>query len=899
MPSGEEIQRALTGFVATWRDYDGSEKGEAQTFLNQLFACYGSSRREVGATFEFWAPHAGFMDLHWPEVCLIEMKAPSVPVEKARAQVERYWRASSDPDTDRAAVRWVVMCNFREFEIWEPGRFLTRARARFTLEELPERYDALSFLAGPAIEPSFTDHYLEMTKEAARTVSETYHSLVDRSAAPGPVLQRFIMQAVWCMFAEDLGMLDGFPFQSTLDELRSHPERSAAELGHLFAVLNQKGNHNRVGRLAGTRYVNGDLFRQPADVGLQRAEIDLLLRATTQDWRKVDPTIFGSLMEGVLGRERRWERGAHYTHEVDIMKIVGPTIVRPWRERIAACTTPREAAELLDELCRFRVLDPACGCGNFLYVAYRELRSLEHELKQRIEVLAAETGLPVPPGDRPFYPLHNLQGIEIEPASVQISRVTLWMGHRQMIELYGEAEPPLPLQDLSNIVQADALRTSWPETDCIIGNPPFFGASHVRSAVGDQYVDWLKREFGVGIKDLCTYWFRRAADHLKPGQRAGLVGTNSVSQNLGRSASLDYVVEQGGVITDAVSSQKWPGEARVHVSIVNWVAEPDGAIEYVLDGVSVDGITTSLRAGHTGWIPAALSANARRCFEGPSPKAKGFQLLQEEVDRLLGDDSVNYGEVVRPYLTARDITDDPSQAASRWTIDFGLRTLEEAMRYPAALALVRDRVRPERERNRRASYREKWWLFAEPRTAMRQALAPLRRYAATPGHAKRMTVVWIAPTVLSSNAIDVFALDDDYSMGVLTSRAHGAWAWAQASTLETRLRYTPSSVFETFAWPDPVTDDRRVRVAEASRRLLARRTEICATEQIGLTKLYNAVDEGAWTDLKVLHRELDEAVVDCYGWPKTVAQDDAELVRLLTERNREIVEEGRAYAPFG
>jgi hypothetical protein len=142
-------------------------------------------------------------------------------------------------------------------------------------------------------------------------------------------------------------------------------------------------------------------------------------------------------------------------------------------------------------------------------------------------------------------------------------------------------------------------------------------------------------------------------------------------------------------------------------------------------------------------------------------------------------------------------------------------------------------------------------------------------------------------------------LDDDYSMGVLTSRAHGAWAWAQASTLETRLRYTPSSVFETFAWPDPVTDDRRVRVAEASRRLLARRTEICATEQIGLTKLYNAVDEGAWTDLKVLHRELDEAVVDCYGWPKTVAQDDAELVRLLTERNREIVEEGRAYAPFG
>jgi hypothetical protein len=144
----------------------------------------------------------------------------------------------------------------------------------------------------------------------------------------------------------------------------------------------------------------------------------------------------------------------------------------------------------------------------------------------------------------------------------------------------------------------------------------------------------------------------------------------------------------------------------------------------------------------------------------------------------------------------------------------------------------------------------------------------------------------------------VFAFEDDYSTGILTSRAHGAWAWAQASTLKGDLRYTPTSVFMTFAWPDPVADAQRERVAEASRRLLARRTEICTTENIGLTKLYNAVDEGAWTDLVALHRELDEAVVDCYGWPTAVAQDDAELVRLLTERNREIVEDGRPYAPF-
>jgi hypothetical protein len=182
---------------------------------------------------------------------------------------------------------------------------------------------------------------------------------------------------------------------------------------------------------------------------------------------------------------------------------------------------------------------------------------------------------------------------------------------------------------------------------------------------------------------------------------------------------------------------------------------------------------------------------------------------------------------------------------------------------------------------------------------MRAAVNGLERFVVSTLVGKRLLFGWAHMSWCPSNLVGVFAFDDDYSMGVLLSRAHGAWAWAQSSTLETRLRYTPSSVFETFPWPDPVTAEQRERVAEASRQLLARRTEICTTEQTGLTKLYNAVDEGAWADLKALHRELDEAVVDCYGWPKAAAQDDAELVRLLTERNREIVEDGRPYDPFG
>lgn len=899
MPSGEEIQRALRSFVGRWAGYSGSEKAEAQTFLNQLFECYGSDRRELGAEFEFWAPTAGFMDLHWPGIALIEMKAPTVSVETAQGQVERYWRASSDRASGRPAARWIVICNFRELAIWEYGRYPDGPVAQFALEDLPDRYDALAFLAGPTVEPSFTEHYRELTKEAAKVVAQVFTSLVDRSAAPPNEVQRFILQSVWCMFAEDLTMLDGYPFQATLNEIRDQPDRSAAELGHLFRVLNQKGRHNRVGRLAGVQYVNGDLFAHPAEVGLNRAEIELLLEATAFDWRKVNPTIFGSLLEGVLGRERRWELGAHYTHEVDIMKIVTPTIIRPWRERLDAATTPQETRDVLDDLCRFRVLDPACGCGNFLYVAYRELRALESELKQRIRHLAEETGLPVPDGPEPYFPLRNMQGIDIESRAVMIARVTLWMGHRQMVDLYGPAEPVLPLQDLSTIRQADALRVSWPETDCIIGNPPFLGDRHIRGNFGDDYVAWLQQEFGVGVKDFCVYWFRRAADHLGSGQRAGLVGTNSISQNRARSASLEYVVERGGVITDAVSSQRWPGDARVHVSLVNWVETPVKAPRsFVLDGIPVEGITASLvEGGEDDWTPAVLEANSGKAFYGPVPIGAGFQIGAEEAFALIQGDSANE-EVVRPYLTGADIVGRPDQSPARWTIDFASMPLESARRFSEPLRIVRERVKPVRDTNNRESYRRRWWQFGEPCLDMRRATARLDRFIVGLSTGKRAAFTWASRTSMNNSTV-VFAFDDDYSMGVLLSRTHGAWAWARSSTLETRLRYTPSSVFETYPWPDPVTDEQRDRVAEASQRLLARRSEICLAENIGLTRLYNAVDDGAWTDLKALHRELDVAVADCYGWPASVAQDDRELVRRLTELNREISEGRREYAPFG
>ena len=478
------------------------------------------------------------------------------------------------------------------------------------------------------------------------------------------------------MFAEDLGQIEAHLFTHIVDELIAHPERSSADdLGQLFEWLNRDGPRPVGGLYATTRYVNGALFQHPARIHLDQDELRTLRLACDYDWKKVEPHIFGSLLEGALGRESQWALGAHYTHEVDIQKVIKPSIVDPWRERIEDASTLDQVQQLQNELLNYVVLDPACGSGNFLYIAYRELRRLERRLHEK------ERDLRFAQGRRratqgaltAFFPLTNIKGIEINAFAVSLARVTLWMAHKLAVDELDLDEATLPLENLSGIRAADALRIDWPRASVIIGNPPFHGDRHLRGLLGDDYVEWLKDTFHCGIKDHCVYWFRKAQDHLESGQRAGLVGTNSISQNRARSASLSYIVENGGVITDAISSQKWPGDAVVEVSIVNWVQQPDSAPEQtMLDNVEAEGIDTALR---DSTIPIAdvpvIPANRGFAFQGVIPRGGGFVLDREEGESILADQHAPYKDVIRPYLGGQDITTQPQQEPSRFIIDFG------------------------------------------------------------------------------------------------------------------------------------------------------------------------------------------------------------------------------------
>ena len=354
-------------------------------------------------------------------------------------------------------------------------------------------------------------------------------------------------------------------------------------MGGLFRQMNSE-TRARGGRFEKVAYFNGGLFDRIEPIELAKDELLLMMDASSEHWGKVAPPIFGTLFQGSMDAGRRHAYGAHFTSEADIQKVVRPTIIRPWRERIGAASTLKELRSLANELLAFRVLDPACGSGNFLYVAYRELVNLEMEILSKIHTKFAGRARKAV-GTTSLVSTKQFYGIDLDPFGVELAKVTLMLAKRVALaetqdnwfaersELPLEFENPLPLDNLDNNIRCkDALFAEWPAAAAIIGNPPYQSKNKMQQELGRVYVNRVRDHYPEvpGHADYCVYWFRRAHDELEDGCRAGLVGTNTIRQNYSREGGLDYIVENGGTITEAISSQVWSGDAAVHVSIVNW-----------------------------------------------------------------------------------------------------------------------------------------------------------------------------------------------------------------------------------------------------------------------------------------------------------------------------------------
>lgn len=901
-PAAEEMRQRLEVFVRYRREHlTGDEKGEAQIFLDRLFLAFGHGGvREAGATLEMRVAKrsnrgTAFADLVWKPRVLIEMKKGGRDLRRDYRQAFEYW---IDLVPDRP--EYVVLCNFDEFSVYDLNRQLDEPVDRIPLDELPHRWDALAFLLPRAEEPTFGNDLVAVTRETAAMVSAVFNRLVERGI-DREVAQRFILQAVMAMFAEDIDLLPRRFFTRAIDDVMEGAGSAYDILFGLFREMNTPGV-TAGGRFAGTPYFNGGLYATVTPFDLTFEEVVALGLACQENWAAVRPAIFGTLFEQSLDKPERHAYGAYFTSEADIQKVVFPTIVRPWRKRIEDAETLSELGQVERDLLALRILDPACGSGNFLYVAYRELRRLEHQLDEKRAGLSRRARR----HDEirmSFVSPKQFHGIDLRPFAVEVAKVTLMLGRKLAADELGDEHNYLPLDDLdANFQTANAISAVWPEFDVCIGNPPYLGARNFKAEKTPDEIAMLRREYPdiAGASDYVTYWFRKTHDLMRDGSRAGLVGTANIRAGDTRANTLDYIVDHGGVIHEAVAHQPWTGDATVEVSIVNWVkGDYEGPRTLWLAGgtvkMEVDEIVGSLSPNTDLRAARPLRTNRRDpkvCFQGQTPQhTAGFVLTPAQALQLIARDERN-ASVIHPYLIGRELNADGQP--TRFIIDIPAEdNLAARAMAPDAYEWVRERVLPDREelvrgeaeRNRllleadpnarpsweRRDFMGHWWQLWRRRGDMVDAITALPRYIALSRVAvesRQSVYTFVSPKIRPGDALQVFAFDDDYSLGILHSTYHRAYLEERCSKMRVDLRYTPNTVFDTFPWPQAPTAKALSAVAECAAGMVDLQ-RVSLADGMTLGALYNSLRDPGRNPLRNLQEELDRAVSELYGFDPT------------------------------
>jgi SAM-dependent methyltransferase len=935
MPS----QDKLAEFV-DWcaKHITGDEKGQAQIFLDRLFQAFGQGGcLDVGGTTEFRIRKAdedgggtAFADFVWKPIVLIEMKKRGENLQKHYRQAFDYWTRLV-PNRPR----YVALCNFDEFRIYDFDTDLDTPKDTLALKDLPSRYGPLAFLAPGSPKPTFDNDREVVTRQAADCLAECFKRLVKRGVER-PMAQRFILQMLVALFAEDIDLLPKYFVTQVLEDCTT-PASAYDLIGGLFEAMNTNPPKSG-GRFKGVSYFNGGLFAQPARLEIQDLELVLLRKAAAFDWSKVQPEVFGTLFQHSMGDDERHAFGAHFTHPSDIMKIVGPTIVEPWREQIEGAKTLNRLIELRDRLHHFRVLDPACGSGNFLYIAYRELKRLEARLIERIQEFPSRAE----PGQRmlSFLSAQNFYGLDILPFAVEIAKVTMMIARKLAIDELHITEQALPLDNLdNNFIATDALLTpeglpsQWPKADVIIGNPPFLGSKLLKPERGAEYVKVLRGAYKEvpGMADYCVYWIRKAHDHLPACTaadsvtgRAGLVGTQNIRNNQSRVGGLDHVVKDGAIV-EAVENQPWSGEANVSVSIANWAKTQDptllpkkrrlwfkvesttavkkmrkrgagsAAKEYELDKRDCEFINSTLSDATDVAGAKVLRCNTepQSVFNGQFPRHHGFVIEPDEAKALLEADPRNC-EVVHPFLIGQELV--TSGIPERWVIDFQKMDIHEAQTYAAPFAKIRQTVLPHIDQYARAerdktgletgqdqNWLKTWWQHFRCRKELVDRVSAFRRYIVCSGVTKRPIFDFADRLIRPDHSLFAFAFQDDFSFGVLQSSAHWLWFVTKCSKLTERFRYTPESVFDTFPWPQSATANQIDAVAAAAREVRRVRAEALQKLKGGLRALYRTLELPGANPLKDAHAALDNAVLAAYGF-----SGKKDLLAQLLELNQHV-----------
>jgi hypothetical protein len=906
-------------FAAKWRGVTTGERASAQSHFLDLCALLGepgpTQADPTGAWYAFERGaekldgHDGFADVWKKGFFAWEYKGKRKDLKAAYLQLQGYRDALENPpllvvsDLDRIEVRTnftnlspkLYVVTLDDLALPDPSEPLRILRAVFTEPE--------------ALRPTFDR--AQLTETAARHFAELAGALQGRGHKPKAVAH-FLDKLLFCLFAEDTGLLPKGLLSRLADATRAKPADFASALGQLFGTMAFGGGLFGVERID---WFNGGLFDSAAVLTLTSVEINLLVEVGRLDWSRIEPAIFGTLFERGLDPAQRTQLGAHYTSRDDIWKLVEPVVIRPLRREYAAMqaevtqlTLARDASKkkgpdpkalqlfgaFLDRLRAVRILDPACGSGNFLYIALQALKDLELEAIQWGSLV-----LRIPqqfPGVGP----EAVLGIELNAYAAELARVTIWIGEIQWMLGHGFAYRRDPiLRPLDSIETKDALldvsdptkprEAEWPRAEFIVGNPPFLGDKLMVGAKGRDYVSSLRSVFAgrlPGQSDLACYWHEKARGQIVRGQtkRAGLLATQGIRGGANRRV-LERISESGAIFL-AWSDEPWILDgANVHISFVGQDDGSETARE--LNGQPVASINANLTSGIDVTRARRLYENLGIAFLG-SQKAGPFDIDDSTARLMLASptpDGRSNADVIRRRANGQSVTRGRGDAG--WVIDFGTdRTAREAALFEAPFEYVRVHVEPTRRHNPRRAYRERWWLHAEARPGMRAAIRDLSRYIATPPLSKHRLFVWLDASILPDHQLVVFARDDDYTFGVLQSRVHELWTRATGTQLrevESGFRYTPSTTFETFPFPLP-SDQEREHIAAAARELVRLRDgwlnppglsdgELAART---LTVLYN--ERPTW--LADANSDLDRTVLEAYGWPEI--EDEGILERLLS-----------------
>ena len=926
---------SLPEFVERWKASTLTERAASQSHFIDLCEVLGqphpAATDQTGDSFTF-EKHVttldegkGFADVWKRGFFGWEYKGKHKNLKAAYTQLTQYQQDLENPPL-------LVTCDQDRFEVHTNFTGTRSLVYIFTLDDLLKGEPTANCALPPleVLRAAFTNPELlrpeaaqaRVTEHAASEFAKLALGLEQRGIAPERAAH-FLMRLLFCLFADSIGLLPDHLFRQMIELDRFKPANFNRKLRQLFNAMSTSGSTFGYHDI---HYFNGGLFGDDEAFELTSSDMAVLRAAAALDWAQIEPAIFGTLFERSLNPSKRSQLGAHYTSKEDIMLIVEPVVIEPlrrrWTEVKAEAIAIAEAAatkkgtaysklrnELKDtifnwigELSSVRILDPACGSGNFLYLALRRLLDLWHEAR----VFSAEHGLPTFL-EKQVHP-SQLYGLETNVYAQELASVVVWIGYLQWLNQNGIGWPTEPiLRKLDNIQNRDAIlaydaddapfEPEWPRVDCIIGNPPFLGGKRLRTELGDAYVEDLFLVYAGRVPqeaDLVTYWFEkaRAMIEARSANRAGLLATQGIRGGANRIV-LDRIKASGDIFV-AYSDRDWVLDgANVHVSIIGF--DNGSQTTRTLDGHPATIIHSNLTSAADTTSAEILLENANLCFMGIT-RIGAFDLSPDIARGMLAAPKNPNGrpnsDVVRPWVNALDITRRPR---GMFIIDFGPHMSEaDAALYEKPFEYLREHVYAKRQGNKREGYRLKWWIHGEPRPAMRKALAPLHRYIVTPLVSKFRIFAWLPAEVVPENLLNVFARDDDYFFGVLHSRLHEVWGLHMGTALEDRPRYTPTSTFETFPFPWPLGHEPKgsplvKAISNAARVLVEKRDAWLNPESASdvelkrrtLTNLYNA--RPSW--LAEAHRKLDEAVFAAYGWPTTLT--DAELLERLLKLNHE------------